>query len=106
MTIEIDDIQEARKMIEVCEGNSRGLGFKSEDYRLIERLKVSMVNLAKFKQTNQIQLSDLMPRVSKSMNARKLAELLEQLIIEKFCKLDGRTVVLKVNYLEWKGGDK
>ena len=85
MTIEIDDIQEARKMIEVCEGNSRGLGFKSEDYRLIERLKVSMVNLAKFKQTNQIQLSDLMPRVSKSMNARKLAELLEQLIIEKFC---------------------
>lgn len=103
LVIEVGDILIARKLVDKCEESTRSLGFRSGDYLLTERLKRSLVSLAKFKNTNKLQLSDIMPRVSKVMNARKLEELLQQLIIEKFCALQGRVVELKINYLEWKG---
>ena len=103
LEVHTEDILYARKLVDECEACSRGLGLKSPDFQVMERLKLVLVNMAKRRNTNELPIKDIMDRVSRYLNKRQLEEKVEQLILEDFVSYENRKLKLKVNYLEWKG---
>lgn len=92
LIVDISDLTLGRKLVRECEEVAKTLGPQTEDSRTINKLKNSLLQMAHSKQTRELDLREVMQRVSKYLNKKKLLEHLEQLYLEGFAELVGRKV--------------
>lgn len=100
LIITIKDLEFALIMIKECEIVAKSLGVQTQDSRGMEALKRSIRKLCITKDTLEIDLRDVMMRVSKHMNKKKLMEYIEQLHLEGFASLVGRKLRVSLDTVE------
>ena len=94
MVIDIEDLQEAQRLLNVCQMHMQGIVPTTERFRVLTKIKHNMLKLSEKTGKDVIQKSDLMKRISRFANVKILDEVLEQLILEGQVSLEGRKIKL------------
>jgi hypothetical protein len=90
-----EDFIMGKRMVQYCENNIRNMGVVNQGYGDLLRVKRSLTIYCNKVPNSTIELGVLMKRVSKYINKRHLEEILDQLCLEGFVDLKGRTLIIK-----------
>jgi energy-coupling factor transporter ATP-binding protein EcfA2 len=95
LIITADDLKTGISMVRYCENNIRSMGATSDEHKVIQKVRKNLTTFCKRVPNTNIDLGLLMQRVSKWANKRKLEEILEQLALEGFINVRGRTIIIQ-----------